>query len=296
MNKNTVAKQAVDWKQTTITEIKSLFVMTIILNDLLIVPNDKRYFFSGGNTSVFHTLGIRNIFSLHKRYFDLRHYTSSVNPDHEKTEDEARDMLYKIEMFLAQQLQICLTSTTARIVFQLMKEWCPFKGRLKIKVCMPDKSVKYGIKLFMLCDSTNGYCKRFDFYVGSDERNVGNLGKTCKTVLNLLQGLEYTHPVLSKVPEKLVAQQIVHYVELNQSLKQTISGFRKGHSTTTVLLRIRDDIIRAMKKGELTLMVLADYSKAFDTVSYSVIIQKMWNMGFSKHFLVQSALLGWFGG
>ena len=90
---------------------------------------------------------------------------------------------------------------------------------------------------------------------------------------------------MSKVPEKLVAQQIADYIELNQSLKQTISGFRKGHSTTTVLLRIRDDIIRAMKKGELTLMVLADYSKAFDTVSYSVIIQKMWNMGFSKPFL-----------
>ena len=94
-------------------------------------------------------------------------------------------------------------------------------------------------------------------------------------------------PVMSKVAEKLVAQQIVDYIEVtcNKSLKQMISGFCKGHSTTTVLLRIRDDIIRAMKKGELTLMVLADYSKAFDTVSYSVIIQKMCKMGFSKPFL-----------
>ena len=32
-------------------------------------------------------------------------------------------------------------------------------------------------------------------------------------------------------------------------------------------------------------MLLADYSKAFDTVSYSVIIQKMCKMGFSKPFL-----------
>ena len=87
------------------------------------------------------------------------------------------------------------------------------------------------------------------------------------------------------LPEKLFAQQIVDYIELNQSLKQTISGFRKGHSIATVLLHIRDDIMRAMKKGELTFMVLADYLKAFDTVSYSVVIQKMWNMGFSKPFL-----------
>lgn len=61
-----------------------------------------------------------------------------------------------------------------------------FKGRLKIKVRMFDKLVKYGIKLFMLCDSSNGYCKKFDVYVGSDERNVGNFGKIGKIVLNFL--------------------------------------------------------------------------------------------------------------
>ena len=41
-----------------------------------------------------------------------------------------------------------------------------------------------------------------------------------------------------------------------------------------MLLRNRDDIIRAMKKGELTFMVLADYFKAFDV-----------SLGFSKTFV-----------
>ena len=48
-NKNAVAKQAVDWKQTTTAEIKALLAMTIISNDLLVVPRDERYFLSGGN-------------------------------------------------------------------------------------------------------------------------------------------------------------------------------------------------------------------------------------------------------
>ena len=56
----------------------------------------------------------------------------------------------------------------------------------------------------------------------------------------------------SKVIEKLVGRQIVDYIEFNQSLKQTIAEFSKGQSTTTVPQRIRDNIIRAMKKGELT--------------------------------------------
>ena len=58
-------------------------------------------------------------------------------------------------------------------------------------------------------------------------------------------------------------------------LQDTKSGYRKGHSTTSVLLRIREDIIRAMKNGELTLITFADFSNAFDTVDYSIVIRKL---------------------
>ena len=49
---------------------------------------------------------------------------------------------------------------------------------------------------------------------------------------------------------------------------------------------ITDDIIRAMKKGEVTLMVCADYSKAFDTVQSKAVLVKLHKMGFSKSFLL----------
>ena len=60
-----------------------------------------------------------------------------------------------------------------------------------------------------------------------------------------------------------------------------MSGFRKGYSTNSVLLRIRDDIIHAMKKGEVTLIAFADFSKAFDTVEYATVVKKLHNAGFS---------------
>ena len=63
-------------------------------------------------------------------------------------------------------------------------------------------------------------------------------------------------------------KQIVHYIDEQSLLLPSISGFRKGQSTTTVLLGIREDLIRAMKRGEVTMMVMADYSKAFDTVRF----------------------------
>ena len=60
-------------------------------------------------------------------------------------------------------------------------------------------------------------------------------------------------PVLSKVFERLVHQQVVSCINSHDLLKDNISGFRKGNSTTTVLLRIRDDIFEAMKREEVTL-------------------------------------------
>ena len=69
--------------------------------------------------------------------------------------------------------------------------------------------------------------------------------------------------------------QLLEYIDQKQMLQDTTSGYRKGHSTTSVLLCYRDRIIRAMKNGELTLITFADFSKAFDTVDYSIVIRKL---------------------
>ena len=105
------------------------------------------------------------------------------------------------------------------------------------------------------------------------------------TVNNQLRPISIL-PVLSKVFEKVIALQLVNYVEHHAVLNDKVTGFRKGHSTITTLLGIKDDIICAMKKREISLMVLADYSKAFDTVGLQSIIGKMHKLNFSKSFLI----------
>ena len=79
-----------------------------------------------------------------------------------------------------------------------------------------------------------------------------------------------------------MAHQICKYIEKEKILKETMSGFRKYHSTTTVLLKLRDDIIKTMNRGEITMAILADYLKAFDTVNYSNILHNLINVGFEK--------------
>ena len=92
-------------------------------------------------------------------------------------------------------------------------------------------------------------------------------------------------PVLSKLFERLVGWQMSEFANSDSLLHDNISSFREGHSTTTALLGIRDDIKRAMKRKEVTLMVLADFSKAFDTVCFKTTLKKFYKVGFSKNYL-----------
>ena len=82
-------------------------------------------------------------------------------------------------------------------------------------------------------------------------------------------------------PCRLVLKQLVSgYTDELSLLAPSISGFRRGHSTVNALLGLRDDLLRAMKKGEVSLMVFADYSKAFDIVCFKTVLTKMHALGF----------------
>lgn len=78
-------------------------------------------------------------------------------------------------------------------------------------------------------------------------------------------------PVLSKVCELIVLNQMIEHIDAHSIFHDRFSGYRKRHSTTTLLLRSWDDIYRAMKSGELTMAIFRDFSKAFDTVDHTSI-------------------------
>ena len=50
-----------------------------------------------------------------------------------------------------------------------------WRGHLSFRVYLPDKPDKFGVKLFMLCDSSNGYCSRFEIYHGSPKGKIYDL-------------------------------------------------------------------------------------------------------------------------
>ena len=92
-------------------------------------------------------------------------------------------------------------------------------------------------------------------------------------------------PVLSKVYERVVLQQLVFHIENLMLYKSTLHGFRKSRSTTSCLMKLKDDIINAMNKGEITISVFADYSKAFDSIDFKRLLRKLTNLNIDKSFL-----------
>nr|CAI5869801.1 unnamed protein product [Callosobruchus analis]CAI5869804.1 unnamed protein product [Callosobruchus analis] len=89
-------------------------------------------------------------------------------------------------------------------------------------------------------------------------------------------------PTLSKVIEKILERQIRKYLDSYKILPQHQSGFRKGYSCSTALLKVTDDIMEATDRNELTALALLDYSKAFDTLNHELLLAILEFIGFSK--------------
>ena len=79
-------------------------------------------------------------------------------------------------------------------------------------------------------------------------------------------------PVLSKVYEKFVLQQLAVFIDRESVYHKYQWGYRKNHSTAT--LKLQDDLKKAMKSSEVTIAIFTDYLKAFDTIDFSILIKK----------------------
>ena len=86
---------------------------------------------------------------------------------------------------------------------------------------------------------------------------------------------------MSKIIEKLAAIQINSYLEKHNLLDPNQSAYKKFFGCNTALLKISDDIMDAIDDSEITLLILLDFSKAFDTINHRLLLEKLSILGFS---------------
>ena len=118
------------------------------------------------------------------RYFHLADNTQSL-----PREDPRFDKIYRVRQFLD------IIVGNAQLLYRLDQDvsidetMVPHKGRLSFKQYIKNKPVRWGIKLWVLCEAKTGYVFNFQIYLGKEEGAVEhNLAR--RVVKHLLAPIE----------------------------------------------------------------------------------------------------------
>ena len=92
------------------------------------------------------------------------------------------------------------------------------------------------------------------------------------------------HPIsllspINKVFEKLIYSQLQKYLTKKDLITSCQYGFRTGHFTSLAVSNICDEIVNHLDCRKITCAIFLDLTKAFDTVDYFVLLQKLYMYG-----------------
>lgn len=91
---------------------------------------------------------------------------------------------------------------------------------------------------------------------------------------------------VGKLIERVVLSRLNDHLKANNLNINHQSGYKKDHSTETLLIRIVDDLLIASSEDKATVVMLLDLSAAFDTVDHQKLIQILkWEIGIDGNAL-----------
>jgi len=90
---------------------------------------------------------------------------------------------------------------------------------------------------------------------------------------------------ISKLAEKLIVKRLSWYLEKNQLLNPSQSGFRRNRSTCDPIIRLHHEAEFSVRSGFVTVGVLIDFSKAFDLLWVDGLLLKMMSLNITGKLL-----------
>ncbi|RMC03325.1 hypothetical protein DUI87_20521 [Hirundo rustica rustica] len=95
--------------------------------------------------------------------------------------------------------------------------------------------------------------------------------------------------------EQFILSVIMQCLQDGQGIRPSQHGFRRGRSSLTNLVSFYDQLTCLVDAGRAVDVVYSDFSKAFDTVSHSILLEKLAVHGLDRSTLcwVKNWLDGW---
>jgi hypothetical protein len=89
--------------------------------------------------------------------------------------------------------------------------------------------------------------------------------------------------IISKIMEKVVAEQVTNYLEQNNLMDERQCGFRKGRSCSTALHIATESWIQALDSDRYIAVASLDLSKAFDCIDHEQIARRLSEDNFGEN-------------
>lgn len=159
------------WKDATVEEMRA-FVGLEIAMGLCDKPQIADYF---ENYWLTVTPGFSSIFSRNRFQMLRSFFHMNDNSERVRKGEPGYDTLFKVRPILEFVQDKYVKLYQARKDVSIDEAMLGFKGRLGIKQYMQDKPTKWGVKLWSLCDSSNGFMLKWNVYTGAGEGTVGDV-------------------------------------------------------------------------------------------------------------------------